>query len=75
MLVSNQEYQFLSCKIVSIYILRDRETDSFKGSCFVEFADVEALEHALTYSGAVRLLLVTIDFSIPFRRLKANASV
>lgn len=32
---------------------RDRETDVFKGYCFVEFCDEESVQKALEFDGAV----------------------
>ena len=32
---------------------RDRETDAFKGYCFVEFCDEESVQKALEFDGAV----------------------
>lgn len=39
--------------IVNVRLVRDRETDEFKGICFVEFADRETLASALEVDGAV----------------------
>ena len=40
-------------QIKTTQLMRDRETDKFKGFAFVEFATVGDLEQALEVSGAV----------------------
>jgi RNA recognition motif-containing protein len=41
-------------------MVRDRESDQFKGYCFVEFADEKSLKEALEFDGAVSVLLTNI---------------
>jgi len=54
---------FQDFEVKNVRLVKDRETDQFKGFCYVEFETLENLERALECDGRIKL----DDLSAPLR--------
>lgn len=46
---------FENFKVKSVRLVRDRDTDEFKGFCYVEFDDLESLERAIALDSSINV--------------------
>lgn len=51
---------FKNLPMKQVRMVRDKETDKFRGYCYVEFDSQEALNNALKLNGAVRKFFLTL---------------
>lgn len=52
------DHIFKEMNVRKIRMVRDRDTDQFKGFCFVEFADQKSMDSALEFDNAVSIFIV-----------------
>lgn len=53
---------FKNLPLKSVKMVRDKETDKFRGYCYVEFESADALKRALQLNGAVNIQFL-VDFN------------
>lgn len=46
---------FKSFTVKNVRLVKDKETDAFKGFCYVEFETIEELENAIKLDGRIQL--------------------
>lgn len=46
---------FSKFKVKNVRLVKDKETDAFKGFCYVEFETLEELEEAISLDGRIQL--------------------
>lgn len=46
---------FENFKVKSVRLVRDRDTDEFKGFCYVEFDDLDSLERAIALDSSINV--------------------
>ena len=59
---------FKNLPLKQVRMVRDKETDKFKGYCYVEFETAEALGKALLLNGAVNIFIFVFVFQKKKRR-------
>lgn len=63
---------FQDFEVKNVRLVKDRETDQFKGFCYVEFETLENLEGALEYDGRIKLDDVSAPLRIDIAERKKN---
>lgn len=46
---------FENMTVRNVRLVKDRETDQFKGFCYVEFETIDDLQQAMSYDGRIQL--------------------
>lgn len=56
---------FQSINVKGVRLVKDRETDAFKGFCYVEFEDIDSLRGALSLNDLINIdgNLIRIDIA------------
>lgn len=67
--VTNIFQQFV---VKNVRLVKDKETDAFKGFCYVEFATLEDLEKALNLDGIIQLDDIPSPLRIDVAEQKKN---
>lgn len=59
-------------EVKNVRLVKDRETDQFKGFCYVEFETLEELERALQLDGCIKLDDISAPLRIDIAERKKN---
>ena len=63
---------FENFEVKNVRLVKDRETDQFKGFCYVEFETLDNLERALEFDGRIKLDDISAPLRIDIAERKKN---